>query len=81
MPIYLYVCRDCSEVTETIRPTRDRDEPILCEKCQGIADRTLHGQTPQGFWFAPPTHLKQRVERTAHNINARKEGTRVVETN
>lgn len=80
MPIYLYKCKECGETDEAIRQMHVRDEPIIC-RCGGLAARTLHGQTPQGFWFAPPTHLRHRVDRTAHNMHERAEGRRHVQTN
>lgn len=81
MPLYLYKCESCKHVTEALRRMSDRDKVNVCEECGGKAPRTTHGQTPQGFWFGPPKHLKHRVERTAHNINERQEGRRKVETN
>jgi putative FmdB family regulatory protein len=76
MPIYLYVCKDCSEVVEEIRPIGKRDEPSLCKRCGKLAERTMQGQTPQAFVFAPPKHLRYKVERTKHNL-----ATKQAETN
>ena len=33
MPIYEYICLDCKNVFETLRPMKDADTPIPCEKC------------------------------------------------
>lgn len=35
MPIYEYVCLDCRNEFETIRPMKDADQPTECEKCGG----------------------------------------------
>ncbi len=34
MPIYEYVCLDCGEKTEVMRPIKDADAPLACPKCQ-----------------------------------------------
>lgn len=33
MPIYEYRCLDCNSRFEVLRPMRDADVPIACEKC------------------------------------------------
>ena len=33
MPIYEYICLDCKYTFETLRPMKDSDAPIACEKC------------------------------------------------
>jgi len=35
MPIYEYVCLDCKNEFETMRPMKDADAPATCEKCGG----------------------------------------------
>jgi putative FmdB family regulatory protein len=35
MPIYEYICLDCKQRFEVLRPMKDADEPILCAACQG----------------------------------------------
>jgi putative FmdB family regulatory protein len=35
MPIYEYICLDCKQRFEAIRPMKDADEPISCSSCQG----------------------------------------------
>lgn len=35
MPIYEYVCMDCSTEFDALRPMKDADEPITCQRCQG----------------------------------------------
>lgn len=34
MPIYEYVCLDCKERFELMRPMKDADAPISCRKCE-----------------------------------------------
>lgn len=34
MPIYEYICFDCSHQFDVLRLMRDADSPIPCEKCQ-----------------------------------------------
>lgn len=33
MPIYEYVCLECREKFELMRPMRDADAPVNCKKC------------------------------------------------
>jgi putative FmdB family regulatory protein len=33
MPIYEYFCLDCKQKFEILRPMKDADVPISCEKC------------------------------------------------
>jgi len=33
MPIYEYVCKECSTKFDTIRSMNEADNPIRCEKC------------------------------------------------
>lgn len=35
MPIYEYICLDCNERFETLRPMNEADTPIDCELCTG----------------------------------------------
>jgi putative FmdB family regulatory protein len=35
MPIYEYVCLDCGERFELLRPMKDADTPAPCRKCEG----------------------------------------------
>jgi len=35
MPIYEYVCFDCNNKFDALRPMRDADKPIKCKNCQG----------------------------------------------
>ena len=35
MPIYEYICLDCKERFEVLRPIKDADTPIECSACQG----------------------------------------------
>jgi len=34
MPIYEYVCEDCLEHFEAMRPMKDSDAPITCCRCE-----------------------------------------------
>jgi putative FmdB family regulatory protein len=34
MPIYEYVCLDCGERFETLRPMKEADAPIACDLCE-----------------------------------------------
>jgi putative FmdB family regulatory protein len=34
MPIYEYVCLDCSERFEKLRLMKEADDPIACNKCE-----------------------------------------------
>jgi putative FmdB family regulatory protein len=34
MPIYEYVCGDCGEHFEALRPMKDADAPIGCRRCE-----------------------------------------------
>jgi len=38
MPIYEYICLDCTYRFETLRSMKDADAPVHCEKC--ASDRT-----------------------------------------
>lgn len=33
MPIYEYLCQDCKEKVELMRPMKDADAPVTCQKC------------------------------------------------
>jgi putative FmdB family regulatory protein len=35
MPIYEYVCLDCKQEFELIRPMNQSDQPPVCESCGG----------------------------------------------
>jgi len=35
MPIYEYICHECGERFEIIRPIKEADSPIRCTTCQG----------------------------------------------
>lgn len=35
MPIYEYVCQDCKEHIEVMRPMKDADAPLECQNCHG----------------------------------------------
>jgi len=41
MPLYEYVCADCGERFDALRPMRDADAPIDCPRCGG--QRTSRG--------------------------------------
>ncbi len=41
MPIYEYVCTDCKEKFELLRPFSRADEDAECPKCQANAGRVL----------------------------------------
>lgn len=41
MPLYEYVCADCEERFEALRPMRDADAPIACPRCG--SERTSRG--------------------------------------
>lgn len=42
MPVYEYVCLDCRDRFDALRPMRDADAPIACERCGGNhSSRTL----------------------------------------
>lgn len=34
MPIYEYVCGDCGEQFDVLRPMKDAEAPIGCRKCE-----------------------------------------------
>jgi putative FmdB family regulatory protein len=34
MPIYEYVCLDCGDIFEALRPMHEADKPIVCENCE-----------------------------------------------
>ena len=34
MPIYEYICKDCQNRFEILRPMKDSDAPIACMKCE-----------------------------------------------
>jgi len=36
MPIYEYVCKKCGNKFDSIRPMKEADSPIPCEKCSSI---------------------------------------------
>ena len=61
-----------------LRPMRDRDTPLYCTDCGGVADRTMHGQAPQAFLIGPPKHLRYKVERTKHNLATKTRETNTV---
>jgi putative FmdB family regulatory protein len=35
MPIYEYICTDCNQKFETIRPMSQADSPLACQACGG----------------------------------------------
>ena len=35
MPVYEYVCKDCDEKFEALRPMSKADSPIVCKNCSG----------------------------------------------
>lgn len=35
MPIYEYVCDDCGQKFDALRPMKDSDAPINCKNCLG----------------------------------------------
>lgn len=39
MPIYEYICLDCGDRFDALRPMKDADEQIDCHKCS--SERTL----------------------------------------
>lgn len=42
MPVYEYVCLDCRERFDALRPMKDADAPIPCSRCGGDhSSRTL----------------------------------------
>ncbi|MGB9672583.1 MAG: FmdB family zinc ribbon protein [Anaerolineales bacterium] len=34
MPIYEYICENCHQKFDSLRPIRDADAPISCKHCQ-----------------------------------------------
>jgi putative FmdB family regulatory protein len=34
MPIYEYICQDCGERFELMRPMKDADAPVACQGCE-----------------------------------------------
>jgi putative FmdB family regulatory protein len=42
MPIYEYLCQDCGQKFDTMRPFIEADNPVDCEKCKSMnTKRTL----------------------------------------
>lgn len=39
MPIYEYLCQDCRTRFEVLRPMKDADAPIECQRCGGVHTR------------------------------------------
>lgn len=39
MPIYEYLCQDCGVKFDVIRPMKDADSPINCQKCASPSTR------------------------------------------
>jgi len=33
MPLYEYQCKDCGHRFDALRPIKDADKPIVCQKC------------------------------------------------
>ena len=42
MPIYCYMC-DCGHITDEFRDVTERNNPGVCEKCEGVTKNTLRG--------------------------------------
>lgn len=36
MPLYEYICLDCQNRFDALRPMKDADEPIECTQCQSL---------------------------------------------
>ena len=34
MPIYEYICLECNDVFDTLRPMSQADSPIVCQACE-----------------------------------------------
>jgi putative FmdB family regulatory protein len=41
MPIYEYKCNGCGEVMSELRPVSEREEPLVCQHCDGEAQVIL----------------------------------------
>lgn len=41
MPLYEYYCEDCDSVLEALRSVLQSDEPAVCPKCGGDAERIM----------------------------------------
>ena len=39
MPVYEYYCLDCRKVFDVLRPMRQADDPIRCQKCESVRTR------------------------------------------
>jgi len=48
MPVYEYICKQCGDITEMIRPMANRNAPAACDNCQGRLQ----------FQFAAPRALR-----------------------
>ena len=41
MPIYEYICKDCSQKFEAVRSFSEADEPIACSQCGGTNTKRM----------------------------------------
>ncbi len=42
MPMYEYLCEDCGQTTEALRPMAQADETIACQHCQSKKTHREH---------------------------------------
>lgn len=55
MPNYDYVCPECGHVTVAFRSYEERDQPQVCEMCDGVASRA---------WVTAPQTRTAKTSRT-----------------
>jgi putative FmdB family regulatory protein len=61
MPLYHYICRDCSEFTQW-RPMREAGQPAICPNCGSVSPRAVS---------APHLAIMDTSKRKAHAIEER----------
>jgi putative FmdB family regulatory protein len=38
MPLYEYKCKDCGAILSELRKASEREDPLQCPHCNGVAD-------------------------------------------
>ena len=41
MPLYEYKCNGCGQIVSELRPAAEREEPLACPHCNGVAEVIL----------------------------------------
>jgi putative FmdB family regulatory protein len=85
MPIYVFLCPECGNQEEVLRPMSQSDEPHDCAECGGETERDYHAERPNAtgtekgetFWsqslaISPDQAAEHR--RLFPNVRVREDG-------